>query len=66
MRRQAIEEVIKKSGKDPATGQDLCMTEVYPNLALRDLIQVRAVMLLPDCCADLMKLALAFSLQHSC
>lgn len=37
--RSAIEEVIQQTGKDPATGQPLTLRCLYPNLALRDLIQ---------------------------
>jgi hypothetical protein len=37
--RSAIEEVIQQTGKDPATGQLISTRSLYPNLALRDLIQ---------------------------
>ena len=31
--------MVAHTGKDPATGQALAVTDLYPNLALRDLIQ---------------------------
>lgn len=37
--RSVIQDVVQQTGKDPATGQPLCTTDLYPNLALRDLIQ---------------------------